>query len=99
MKMNLREFAEDKGYAIKDESDVEELFRESLDSNGPIEVCGLTFDASKIVEELDPTAFRTFFNDWLDSEEWDEFEGDYMKRSDIEQCEEEYEEYENEEEE
>ena len=93
MKLTLREFAEENGYEIKDESRLEQEYRDILDDNGPVKVCGLTFYPSTILEELDSTAYRCGFNDWLDSEEWDEFEGDYMKRDDIEKVTEEYEEY------
>ena len=93
MKLTLREFAEENGYEIKDDSELGKEYDECLDSEGPVKVCGLTFYPSRILEELDPTAYRCGFNDWLDSEEWDEFEGDYMKRDDIEKVTEEYEEY------
>ncbi len=99
MKMNLREFAEDKGYTIKDESDLEQEYKDFIDEFNEVKIMGMSYCASRVLEELDPTAFRCGFNDWLDSEQWDEFEGDYMQRSDIEQVEEEFEEYENEEEE
>ena len=41
------------------ESDVKELYREMLDAcYSAVSVAGLEFDASRVVEELDPIAFR-----------------------------------------
>ena len=93
MKLTLREFAEENSYEIKDERELGQEYDECLDSEGPVKVGGLTFYPSRILEEIDPIAYRCGFNDWLDYEEWDEFEGDYMKRDDIEKVTEDYEEY------
>ena len=93
MKLTLREFAEENGYEIKDESTLEQEYRDYIDEFNTVEIMGMSYTASRVLEELDPTAYRCGFNDWLDSEEWDEFEGDYMKRDDIEKVEEEYETY------
>ncbi len=73
--------------------DLENRFRDDIDTFNNVEILGMSYLASRVLEELDPTAYRCCFNDWLDSEEWDEFEGDYMKRDDIEKVTEEYETY------
>lgn len=93
MKLTLREFAEENGYEIKDESTLDQEYRDFIDEFNEVKIMGMSYCASRVLEELDPTAYRCGFNDWLDSEEWDEFEGDYMKRDDIEKVTEEYEEY------
>lgn len=92
-KLTLREFAEENGYEIKDESTLDQEYRDFIDESNEVKIMGMSYCASRVLEELDPTAYRCGFNDWLDSEEWDEFEGDYMKRDDIEKVTEEYEEY------
>ena len=45
----------------------EEDYKENLDSEGEVNVCGLTFSPSKIIEELDPTAYRCGLIDFVDS--------------------------------
>lgn len=92
-KLTLREFAEENGYEIKDESTLDQEYRDFIDEFNEVKIMGMSYCASRVLEELDPTAYRCGFNDWLDSEEWDEFEGDYMKRDDIEKVTEDYEEY------
>lgn len=92
-KLTLREFAEENGYKIKDESTLDQEYRDFIDEFNEVKIMGMSYCASRVLEELDPTAYRCGFNDWLDSEEWDEFEGDYMKRDDIEKVTEEHEEY------
>ena len=47
--------------------DLEELYREMLDECEPVEVAGLSFCASRIIEELDPIAFRCGVSDYADS--------------------------------
>lgn len=47
---------------------LEDIYRDLLnDSYDPVNVCGYLYPAGSALEELDPTAFRTGFNDWLDS--------------------------------
>lgn len=48
------------------EREIIEQFRESLDFDGPTEICGIKFWPSKILEELDPIAYRCAFIDYLD---------------------------------
>jgi hypothetical protein len=33
-----------------------------------VNVCGIEFDRSRILRELDPTAYRCYFADWLDTQ-------------------------------
>lgn len=59
--------------AEREDFDVSEHFSEEYiaenlnDQNGPVEVLGRGFDASRIIRELDPTAWREMVNDWLDA--------------------------------
>ncbi len=92
-KLTLREYAEENGYEIFTNDDVEDRFRDDIDTFNNVEIMGMSYCASQVLEKLDPTAYRCSFNDWLDSEEYDKFEGDYMKRDDIEKVTEEYETY------
>jgi predicted nucleic acid-binding Zn-ribbon protein len=49
-----------------DPDDYEESYKDALDSEGPVNVAGMQFDASQIIEELDPTAYRCGLNDYVD---------------------------------
>ena len=64
------------------EYEFKERFNEMLDAvYGTISVAGLEFDASRVVEELDPIAHRTVMLDYADSlmreEELDEWSEDH----------------------
>jgi hypothetical protein len=51
------------------ESDAREAYNTYLDESfEPVRVADLTFSVSRILEELDPTAWREGFLAWLDSE-------------------------------
>jgi len=50
------------------ERQLEEMYNEMLDDvYGDIEICGYHYPASKALFDVDPTAYRCGFNDWLDS--------------------------------
>lgn len=53
---------------IEVEKYTEEQYREMLNEEGDVKVCGMTFSPSRILEELDPTAFRCGFNDFQEYE-------------------------------
>lgn len=46
---------------------------------GPVDIAGITFDASRALNELDPTAYKCGWLDWCDAEgiDTDELEDDY----------------------
>lgn len=46
-------------------------YDESLDSEGTVTVAGMEFYPSRILEELDPVAYRCGYNDWVDSDQCD----------------------------
>jgi hypothetical protein len=50
------------------ERTAEEMYDEMLDDcEGPVTVCGMTYSASHVLREVDPTAYRCGFNDYVDS--------------------------------
>ena len=53
------------------EIDDYDAYDESLDSEGTVSVMGLEFYPSQIIKELDPTAYRCGYNDWVDSDQND----------------------------
>jgi molecular chaperone GrpE (heat shock protein) len=50
-----------------DQDEFEEQYCEMLDCEGPVKVAGLTFEASAIIREMDPTAYRCGLVDYVDS--------------------------------
>ena len=48
---------------------LDEMYKKMLDScYGQIEICGNKYAVSRVLEEVDPTAYRCGYADWLDSE-------------------------------
>ena len=47
-------------------SDYLEWYNESLNDEGDVVVCGLAFLPSDVLKEMDPTAYRCGFSDYLD---------------------------------
>lgn len=51
------------------ESDAKELYVQFLDDNFPvIQILGMAYRVAYALERTDPTAFRCFFTEWLNSE-------------------------------
>jgi len=50
-----------------DQDKHEEAYKELIDESGPVLICGMSFTASRILEEVDPIAFRCGLNDYVDS--------------------------------
>lgn len=66
--MTIKEKAEKRIVAELEPVDLEQLYRDMLDEYEPeVRVGGLSFCASRIVEELDPVAFRCGVCDYADS--------------------------------
>lgn len=64
--------------------DLEQRYRDSIDCTWPeVEVVGLTFAASRVIEELDPTAFRCGVADSIDSENVTEVNGEYYDNDEL----------------
>jgi predicted nucleic acid-binding Zn-ribbon protein len=55
-----------------DVDDHEADYKDALDSDGPVNVAGMKFDTHRIIEELDPTAYRCGLVDYVDSLEKDD---------------------------
>jgi len=65
--MTIKEKAEKRIVAELEPVDLDQLYRDMLDECEPeVKVAGLSFCASRIVEELDPVAFRCGVNDYAD---------------------------------
>lgn len=54
-------------YIYIDEDKALQQYRDELDELHDIEICGMSFCASRILKELDPIAFNCGFTDWLDA--------------------------------
>jgi len=65
--------------------DCEERARELLDVDGPIQIGNLTFDASRIVEELDPIAFNCMVSEISDIDDLTEVYGEYYDSQELEE--------------
>lgn len=54
------------------EHEAEEMFEEFLNELYPtVSVCGYDMDPARVLKEVDPTAYREEFLNWLDSQEQD----------------------------
>lgn len=75
------------------EIDVEVKYREFLQEvYGDVEVCGMMMSAARILEEMDPIAFRCGLNDWLDGEDnITEVNGGYYDTDEVNEIKEEFE--------
>lgn len=66
--------------------DTEELYANMLDDcYGEVEIAGMTFQTSRALKELDPTAFRCGEVDYIDSLNLVEISGDYYEQDAVEQ--------------
>ena len=50
------------------ESEVEDMFNGWLDESGTVDIGGLSYYPSVLLERADPIAHRTMFNDWVDAD-------------------------------
>jgi len=66
--------------------DTSDMYRTFLEEcYGEITLGNLTFSAARIIEELDPTAFRCGEADYIDSLSLVEIQGDYYEQDAVEQ--------------
>ena len=56
-------------YTYIDESDALNRYRDEIDECHDVKIFGMSFCASRVLEELDPIAFNCGFSDWLDGNE------------------------------
>lgn len=48
--------------------ELEQLFIDFIDETTPtITIWGMEYSASRVLQEIDPIAYRVGFNDWLDT--------------------------------
>lgn len=74
-------------------ADLEARFSDVLDECYSFEKVGGPFQymtPSRVLKEMDPTAFRCGVNDWADGEELYEINGDYYDRADVDKAREEF---------
>lgn len=65
--------------------DTEELYANMLDDYyGEVSIAGMTFQTSRALKELDPTAFRCGEVDYIDSLSLIEINGDYYEQDAVE---------------
>jgi hypothetical protein len=57
-----------------DPDDFEDQYCEMLNCEGPVTVCGIEFEPSDILKEMDPIAYRCGLNDYVDGIELTEDE-------------------------
>lgn len=70
------------------EHKLEDRYDEMLDDvYGDVEVAGMSYATSRVLKEIDDVAYRTGFNDWLDSEASDErlieIDGEWYDADDV----------------
>lgn len=70
--------------------DREKRYDEALDSEGPIQVAGMSFYPSDILKNCDETAYRCGVNDWADGEGWIEIDGENYESDEVEKAREEF---------
>ena len=56
------------------ESELQDMFNDWLDESGTVDLAGLNYYPSVLLERADPIAYRVMFNDWInvdpDLDEW-----------------------------
>jgi hypothetical protein len=61
----------DYGKEIIEEGLAHDRYDEALDDVYPeATVAGYTYQTSRALKEIDPIAYRTGFNEWVDSQDW-----------------------------
>jgi hypothetical protein len=73
--------------------DREERFDQMLDECYSFDSVGGPFEhmsPSRVLKEMDPTAYRCGVNDYEDSEDWHEINGDYYERREVSKAQEEF---------
>jgi len=83
----LEEIADLLGVTIdaKTESELMDLYDDSLDEMGEVTIESLTYNTAAVLKEVDPTAYRTGFSDWLDAEGYCEISDGWLDSDDIDE--------------
>jgi len=71
---DIIDYARDNGFDVFDDSDLEKQYDEMLDECSTVEIGVIKFDASRVLQEMDPTAYRCGYSDYTDSLELDELD-------------------------
>ena len=77
--MNVSPYQEEGDTMISTMSEARQAYRDMLDEVfGDVNVAGMEMQTSRVLEEMDPIAFRCGFADWADAEgiDTDELEDD-----------------------
>lgn len=69
--------------------DIEKMYDQMLDEVYPPFMD--MYDASRVLKEVDPIAYRCGMNDWLDGEEYFELDGEYYRQDQVDKIREEIE--------
>ena len=96
IKNRIAEIKRELEYFEIDQDKHEEEYKELIDSNGPVVICGVKYCASRILGEIDPIAYRCGLNDYVDSLDVTEDEEYKKLESELEELESELEELESE---
>ena len=65
--ININNVSSFRDYPVTNgEIDAYDAYDEFLDSEGTVNVMGMEFFPSRIISELDPTAYSCGYNDWVD---------------------------------
>ncbi len=84
---NLLAFVVSECKAINLEARYEESLRELY---GDVNVCGMEMDAVRVLKEMDPTAYRCGMNDYEDSEDFVEIDGEYYESDEVDEARDEF---------
>lgn len=66
----------------------EEMLNECYDV---INICGYEYEPAKALRDIDPVAYREGFMEYLNHDEWTEFDGKYYRTDDLENAHQEWE--------
>jgi len=75
--------------------DIDQRYDEFLDCEGPVSVAGLEYYPSRILSEIDPTAYNCGLSDFIDNEDLVEYDGEYYDRNDFDEAESDFDNQEN----
>lgn len=65
--------------------DIEKRYDEMIDECYPEVNVGVTFNPSRVLKEMDEIAYRCGLNDFIDSENWVELNGNYYDSDEVEE--------------
>lgn len=74
-KERFQEWLRDHAEFAVDEDELWAMYDQYLDEIGTIDFGGVKYEGSRVLRELDPTAYRCGFHDWADGQ-WDEVDAD-----------------------